>query len=146
MADGSRPVEVSASSRVSPSPDIPPPFPARGPVGRLSARPLCTGAAEQSPDWERPETSVLPNEPGLAWQLVSVTGFLLLVLAYLVNQAGRCRPDSVRYLGANAVGAGMLAAYSARIDEPVFVGLEGFWCAASLVALARSRGAAERSP
>lgn len=79
----------------------------------------------------------MPAEPGLGWQIVSVAGFLLLVIAYLVNQAGRCRPDSVRYLGANALGSGMLAAYSGLIHEWVFVGLEGFWCVASMWALGR---------
>ena len=81
----------------------------------------------------------MPGDPGLVWRTLSVVGFLLLVGAYLVNQSGRCRPDSARYLGANALGAGMLAAYSAYIDEPVFVGLEGFWCVASVVALGRGR-------
>jgi len=81
----------------------------------------------------------MPGDPGLVWKTLSVVGFLLLVGAYLVNQAGRCPPDSPRYLGANALGAGMLAAYSGVIDEPVFVGLEGFWCLASVVALARGR-------
>lgn len=80
----------------------------------------------------------MPADPGTLWKVVSVVGFLLLVGAYLVNQTGRCPPDSMRYLGANTLGAGMLAAYSARIDEPVFVGLEGFWCLASLVAWVRS--------
>ena len=79
----------------------------------------------------------MPEDPGLAWRAVSVAGFLMLVSAFLVNQTGRCRPDSRRYLGANALGAGLLAAYSAVIHEPVFVALEGFWSAASLVALLR---------
>jgi hypothetical protein len=69
------------------------------------------------------------------WQAASVVGLLCLVSAYLVNQRGGCRPDSPRYLAANAAGAGVLAAYSAVIEEWVFVGLEGFWCVASLFAL-----------
>jgi hypothetical protein len=69
---------------------------------------------------------------------VSVVGLLLLVVAYLVNQTGRTRPTSPRYLAANALGSGMLAAYSALIDEWVFVALEGFWCLASLWALRRA--------
>ena len=79
-----------------------------------------------------------------AWRVLSIAGFLLLVGAYLVNQRGRCRPDSQRYLLANALGSGLLAAYSAVIDEWVFVALEGFWCIASLWALfgARRRAAA----
>jgi hypothetical protein len=73
--------------------------------------------------------------PGVLWQIASVVGLLCLVIAYLVNQRGGCRADSPRYLGANVAGAGVLAAYSAVIEEWVFVGLEGFWCVASLFAL-----------
>lgn len=73
----------------------------------------------------------------MAWRLTSVVGLLCLVVAYLVNQRGGCRADGAPYLGANALGAGLLAAYSAVIEEWVFLGLEGFWCAASLWAWAR---------
>lgn len=79
----------------------------------------------------------MSDDPSLAWKLASVLGLLCLVIAYLVNQTGRCLPTSARYLCANALGAGVLAAYSARIGEPVFVGLEGFWCVASVAALMR---------
>ena len=78
---------------------------------------------------------------GMAWRVASIVGFLCLVGAFLVNQRGRCRPDSTRYLLANALGAGLLAAYSVAIREWVFFALEGFWCAASVWAL-RARGAA----
>jgi len=78
------------------------------------------------------------EEPGLTWQVASVVGFLCLVVAYLVNQRGRCSPESPRYLGVNAFGAGLLAAYSARIGEPVLMALEAFWCVASLLALYRT--------
>ena len=77
------------------------------------------------------------EDPGLAWRVVSIVGFLGLVSAYLVNQTGGCRPDGWRYLLANAVGAGLLAAYSWVIGEPVFVGLEGFWCVASVFRLVK---------
>lgn len=80
--------------------------------------------------------------PGLAWRVISIAGFLFLVGAFLVNQRGRCRPDSARYLLANAVGSGLLAAYSVAIGEWVFVALEGFWCAASVWALQARTGKA----
>jgi len=76
---------------------------------------------------------------GTVWQVASIAGFLCLVGAYLVNQRGRCRPDSPRYLLANALGAGMLAAYSVAIGEWIFVALEGFWCLASVWALQTRR-------
>jgi len=106
-----------------PSLDCPRP---RQPVGRLR-------------DGAVAEVQRLPEDPGLIWRAVSVAGFLLLVSAYLVNQVGRCQPSSRRYLGANALGAGLLAAYSGVIHEPVFVALEGFWSAASVWALLRTR-------
>jgi hypothetical protein len=49
----------------------------------------------------------------------------------------------VRYLLANALGAGLLAAYSVAIGEWVFVALEGFWCAGERVGAA---DAATRRP
>ncbi len=75
-------------------------------------------------------------DPGLVWRAASVVGFLCLVGAYIANQRGACRADSVRYLVSNVVGAGILALYSAIIGEWVFVALEGFWCGASVHALA----------
>jgi hypothetical protein len=81
----------------------------------------------------------VPDDPGVIWRVSSVVGMLLLVGAYLVNQRGGCKATSSRYLGANALGSGMLAAYSWRIDELVFVGLEGFWCVATLAVLAKAR-------
>jgi hypothetical protein len=77
----------------------------------------------------------------MTWRVASVIGFVCLVSAYLANHAGRCRSDSPRYLAVNVLGAGMLAAYSWRIDEWVFVALEGFWCVASLIALSRAGAA-----
>lgn len=76
----------------------------------------------------------------LLMKAISVAGLALLVVAYLLNQRGHWKPGSRRYLLANAVGSFLLTVYSAWIAEWVFVGLEGFWCAASLVALRRATG------
>jgi hypothetical protein len=73
----------------------------------------------------------------LIWDALSVAGFLLLVGAYMANQRGRCTATSRRYLLVNVLGSGLLASYSAVISEWVFVGLEGFWCVASIAALGR---------
>jgi len=81
-------------------------------------------------------------EPGFIWRAVSVAGFLCLVGAYIANQRGACRATSRRYLLANVIGSGLLAAYSAVIREWVFVALEGFWFAASAWALWRELGRA----
>ena len=88
----------------------------------------------------------MPAEPGMLWRAVSVLGLLLLVLAYLVNQAGRTSSDSRRYLLANALGAGLLTVYSMIIGEWVFVLLEGFWCLASVWALRRPMRARDAVP
>ncbi len=71
------------------------------------------------------------------WRTVSITGMLLLVVAYLANQRGIWTADSRKYLWANAAGAALLTAYSATIGEWVFVVLEGFWCFAAFSGLAR---------
>lgn len=86
----------------------------------------------------------LSSDPGVLWRSLSVAGMLGLVVAYLLNQRGYWKPDSVRYLLCNVVGSGLLALYSVVIGEWVFVGLEGFWCLASVNALraANSGGAA----
>lgn len=84
----------------------------------------------------------METEPGVTWRVLSVIGFLFLVGAYLANQRGWTRAESRWYLGANVVGSGLLAAYSAVIDEWVFVGLEGFWCVASVAAFAQPNGEA----
>lgn len=73
----------------------------------------------------------------MLWRAISIVGMLLLVVAYVANQRGATSATSPRYLVANAVGAAMLAAYSAVIDEWVFVVLEGFWCLAAVVTLVK---------
>lgn len=78
------------------------------------------------------------DDPGLIWRVLSVIGFLFLVGAYIANQRRWTHADSRMYLGANILGSGLLGAYSAVIGEWVFVGLEGFWCVASLAALRAS--------
>ena len=84
----------------------------------------------------------MPADPALAWRAASVGGFLLLVGAYIANQRHWTRPESWRYLVANALGSGILALYSGVIGEWVFVALEGFWCLASLLALRGAFGTA----
>jgi hypothetical protein len=72
----------------------------------------------------------------MMWRAISIVGMLLLVVAYVANQRGLIAATSRGYLIANALGAALLAAYSALIDEWVFVVLEGFWCGAALFTLA----------
>lgn len=73
----------------------------------------------------------------LAMKAASVVGLVLLVVAYVLNQRGAWHPKERPYLAANAVGAALLAVYSAWIGEWVFVALEGFWSLVSLVPLLR---------
>ena len=88
----------------------------------------------------------LTSDPGVLWRALSVVGMLSLVVAYLLNQRKLWKPDSLRYLLCNVLGSGLLAVYSMVIGEWVFVGLEGFWCLASVNALrtANAAGAASQ--
>ena len=61
------------------------------------------------------------------WQIVSVVGMLGLVVAYVRNRRGTWTQDGANYLWFNALGALLLTAYSVRIEQWVFVALEGFW-------------------
>jgi len=80
----------------------------------------------------------------LAWQVVSFLGMAALLVAYLANRRGTWAQDAPKYLWCNALGALVLAAYSVRIEQWVFVILEGWWSIEGfrgLFATRSSRGA-----
>ncbi len=70
--------------------------------------------------------------------ILGTVGMLMLLGAFLANALGRLRPDGVPYQALNAVGAGVLAWYSVYRGVWIFAILEGVWCAAAVVALARA--------
>jgi hypothetical protein len=64
-------------------------------------------------------------------------GLLLVMGAFIASLAGWLQPTAWFYLLLNAVGAGILAAYSATINVWIFVALEGLWSAVALCSLIR---------
>ncbi|MEM6456079.1 MAG: hypothetical protein AAF772_13370 [Acidobacteriota bacterium] len=70
-------------------------------------------------------------------EAIGAFGVALLLAAFALNLTGRLDRADRRYAALNALGAGIAAYASWRIDYLPFVVLEGTWCAASLVALVR---------
>ncbi len=75
--------------------------------------------------------------------LLGTLGMLLLLGAFLANALGRLRAAGIPYQLLNVTGAGILAWYSVHREVWIFAILEGVWCLAAVVSLAR---AATRHP
>ena len=69
--------------------------------------------------------------------LVGSIGVSLLLLAFLLNIAGRLRSDSVPYITLNLLGAALAGVSSYLIDFVPFVVLEGVWVLVAAAALLR---------
>ena len=76
--------------------------------------------------------------------IVGTLGMLMLLGAFLANALGRLRASGVPYQTLNAAGAGILAWYSVYREVWIVAILEGIWCAAAVVALARALMAPDR--
>jgi len=73
------------------------------------------------------------------FQLLSVVGAVLILLAYGLINTGRVRPTDLSYIAMNFVGSGLLA-WVAIVDRRVgFILLETIWALMSLVPLLRRR-------
>jgi hypothetical protein len=68
---------------------------------------------------------------------IGFIGVFLLLLAYLMNLAGKISKDTLPYIVLNIVGAGMATLASWLINYMPFVVLEGTWTLVSLAALIR---------
>jgi hypothetical protein len=76
-------------------------------------------------------------EVSVFYQLVSLAGAVLILLAYALNQGGRLGPSDTAYMLMNLVGASLLA-WVAVIDRRAgFILLEGAWAVLSLLPLLR---------
>jgi hypothetical protein len=71
--------------------------------------------------------------------LIGSAGVGLLLIAFVVNAAGRVRARDPRYLVLNAAGAALACWASVLLDFVPFVVLEATWCAAALAGLIGSR-------
>jgi hypothetical protein len=73
------------------------------------------------------------------YQIVSLVGAFLILLAYGLNQRGRLGPDRAAYSVLNLVGA-LLLLWVAVVDRRAgFVVVEGAWSVMSLIPLVRRR-------
>lgn len=68
---------------------------------------------------------------------IGFIGVLILLLAYLLNLAGKILKDGLLYIVLNIVGAGLACLASWLIHYLPFVLLEGTWTLVSLGALIR---------
>lgn len=68
---------------------------------------------------------------------VGFVGVFILLLAYLMNLAGKLSRDSLLYIVLNIIGAGLACLASWLIHYLPFVLLEGTWTVVSLAALIR---------
>jgi hypothetical protein len=68
-------------------------------------------------------------------EIAQVIGAVFVLAAFAALQFGRWRPDSLAYLVANVIGAGILAVAAAIGGDPGFLLLEGVWTIVSLWSL-----------
>jgi len=68
---------------------------------------------------------------------IGFIGVFMLLLAFLLNLAGKTSKDSLLYIGLNIVGAGLACLASWLIHYMPFVLLEATWTLVSLAALIR---------
>jgi len=71
-------------------------------------------------------------------QILSLTGAVLVLIAYVAHQLRRMDPNGALYNVLNASGAGLLAYVALRPFQAGFVLLEGTWTLVSLYALYRA--------
>jgi uncharacterized membrane protein len=73
------------------------------------------------------------------YQIVSLVGAVLILLAYGLNQSGRLHPSDRAYSLMNLIGASLLT-WVAVVDRRAgFVLVEGAWAVMSLIPLLRAR-------
>jgi hypothetical protein len=82
------------------------------------------------------------------YDIVQITGSLLILAAFIASLFGRAKTDGYPYLIVNAVGSGVLACTAIVNLEWGFILLEGVWSLVSIVSIvrkARGRSAARAS-
>lgn len=88
-----------------------------------------------------PASDKTVSEESVMYDVVQVTGSLLILVAFVAALNGRLDQSSYAYLVLNAVGSAVLAATAVISHEWGFILLEGVWAAVSSYSLLRkSRG------
>jgi hypothetical protein len=72
---------------------------------------------------------------------IASVGVTLILVAFVLNLAGRLERDRPAYLWLNLVGAGLACLAAAIIVFAPFIVLEGVWALAALVGLLRAQRA-----
>jgi len=76
---------------------------------------------------------------------VAYAGMLMILGAFVLETRGSVSSRGRAYLGAMALGSGLLALRAAHSQEWAFLILEVVWCAAAIIAFARPRQATVKS-
>ena len=66
---------------------------------------------------------------------IGFTGVAILLVAFVLNAAGKISRDHIAYILMNLIGAGIACAASVLLNYWPFIILEGAWALVSLVAL-----------
>jgi hypothetical protein len=67
--------------------------------------------------------------------IIGFIGVFILLIAFLLNLAGRLSQKSIGYILLNIIGAGLACLASVLINYIPFIILEGTWTLVSLIAL-----------
>ena len=71
------------------------------------------------------------------YDIVQVTGSLLILAGFVASLVGRVRQSSYLYLALNAIGSAVLTATAIVSREPGFILLEGVWALVSVFSIVR---------
>jgi hypothetical protein len=78
-------------------------------------------------------------------QIVSLTGAVMILIAFAAQQSGRLSSEDLRYLALNLVGAAILTYFAVESANLGLTVLEGSWTLISLWSVVkRLRGAPQR--
>jgi hypothetical protein len=71
------------------------------------------------------------------YEIVQIAGSVVVLVAFILSQAGRLSPSGLKYLALNAAGSGVLAVVAVVGLEWGFLMLEAVWSLVSAVGVYR---------
>lgn len=77
--------------------------------------------------------------PELDIEIVQVIGALLILVAFVLLQAGRVKPNAKSYLILNLLGAVILTTTAILERQPGFILLEGIWALVTVISIVRRK-------